>query len=181
MSRKQITILVTLTFLAASMWAFASRLSAGKQTQGAREERGADASPVSTERQPLPPSHMTYLDQQKVSDDELSHDRVLLVYITTSCKPCLEETEIISRLQESNPGNLRIYGISFERPEQVSNYVKNAGVKFPVLIDADAQLARSLDLHYFPSTMMVENGTITKIWRGVTRDEADLYRQLNLQ
>lgn len=60
-------------------------------------------------------------------------------------------------------------------------FVKEFDLKFPVLIDMSSQLARPLDIHYFPSIYLAEDGVIAKVWRGITRDEADLYRQLSVQ
>jgi peroxiredoxin len=178
MSRKQITTLSALVMLVTSLSLFASRLNAGRQ----RESGGRGKAPaglISTPRQKLPAHRMVYVDQQDVPADELSHGRVLLVYMTTSCGPCIEEAGIISRLYKAAPPDLRIYGVSFERPAQVATFVKELDLKFPMLIDVGSQLARSLDVHYFPSTFLVEDGVITKAWRGVTRDEADLEQQLN--
>jgi peroxiredoxin len=124
---------------------------------------------------------MVSINQQEVIDDELSHGRVLLVYLTTSCKPCLEEIGVISRLRARAPASLQVYGVSIERPAQVATFVKEVDLKFPMLVDVDAQLARSLDIHYFPSAFLIEDGVITKTWRGVTQDEADLYHQLDIQ
>ena len=44
-----------------------------------------------------------------------------------------------------------------------------------------SQLARSLDIHYFPSKYLVEDGVITKVWRGATQDEAELRQQLGIK
>jgi len=106
---------------------------------------------------------------------------VLIVYLTTSCEPCIKEVETISRLQWDAPQDLRIYGINFERPAQVATFVKEFDLKFPVLINMSSQLARSLDIHYFPSKYLVEDGVITKVRRGATRDKADLRCQLKIQ
>jgi peroxiredoxin len=129
----------------------------------------------------LPPYRMANINQQELPTSELSHGRVLLVYITTSCEPCVKEVKVISRLHALNLPNLRIYGVSFERPAQVATFVKEFDLKFPVLIDMSSQLARALEIRYFPSTYLVEDGVITKQWRGVTLDEAELHRQLNVQ
>lgn len=180
MSRSRITILVVLVVLVTSMLFTTSRLSAGKQTR----DIGKDRMPVgliSTSHRPLPAYRLANINQQDIPADELSHGRVLLVYITTSCEPCVKEAKIISRLHATNLSNLRIYGVSFESSTQVATFVKEFDLKFPMLIDMSAQLAKSLDIRYFPSSYLVEDGVITKMWRGVTMDEADLYRQLNLQ
>jgi peroxiredoxin len=182
MTRKQIVIVSAvvgvLVALAASAWFFATQQNTGKQKERAGR---ASVEEFTTSNQPLPAYRIANLEQQEISADELRHGRVLLVYLTTSCEPCIKEVAAISRLHRDAPPDLRIYGISFERPAQVTTFAKEFDLKFPVLIDMSSQLARSLDVHYFPSKYLVENGVITKVWRGTTKDEADLRRQLNIQ
>jgi peroxiredoxin len=90
----------------------------------------------------------------------------------------VEQAKIISRLSESTPLGVRVYGVSFERPAQVETFVREFDLKYSMLIDSGGTLAHSLDIHYFPSAYLIEDGIITKTWRGVTRDEADFRRQL---
>jgi len=121
---------------------------------------------------------MTDINGQEIANDELTRGRVLLVYLTTSCEPCAEQAKIVSRLSESAPPGVQIYGVSFERPAQVATFVREFDLKYSMLIDSGGKLAHSLDIHYFPSAYLVEDGMITKAWRGVTRDEAAFRRQL---
>jgi peroxiredoxin len=168
-----------LMMLAVTVWLVAAQLNAplqagavarGRTTTGAAPESG----------QPLPEYHIANLDQQEIPADELRRGRVLLVYLTTSCEACVKETEVISRLHRDAPPDLRVYGIAIERPAQVATFVKEFDLKFPVLIDMGSQLTRSLDIHYFPSKYLVEDGIIKKVWRGSTQDEAELRRQLGI-
>jgi peroxiredoxin len=167
-----------LVALAASAWFFAAQRNTGKQKETTDR---ASVEEFTTSTQPLPAYRIANLEQQEIPADELRRGRVLLVYLTTGCEPCIKEVGTISRLHQDAPSDLRIYGISFERPAQVATFVKEFDLKFPVLIDMSSQLARSLDIHYFPSKYLVEDGVITKVWRGATKDEADLRRQLNIQ
>jgi thioredoxin-like negative regulator of GroEL len=50
-----------------------------------------------------------------------------------------------------------------------------------MLVDMSAQLAKSLDIHYFPSTYLIKDGVIIYVWRGATQDEAELRRRLNFK
>lgn len=180
MSHHRTLILCALVLTVISVFFSLSRSSVRGDAKGAGEQR-APVGLVSVARQPLPAYRMVSVNRQEVIGDELSHGRVLLVYLTTSCKACLEEIGVISRLRERAPASLQVYGVGIERPAQVATFVKEVDLKFPMLVDVDAQLARSLDIHYFPSTFLIEDGVITKTWRGVTRDEADLYHQLDIQ
>jgi peroxiredoxin len=131
--------------------------------------------------QPLPPYRLADLNDQEVPADRLRRGRVLLVYLTTSCEPCIKEAEIISRIQQSTPPDIHIYGIYVERPAQVLSFIKTSGVKLPALVDVGTQLAKALDIHYFPSKYFIEDGVITEIWYGITKDEAKLRRRLDVE
>lgn len=179
MRRNQLKIFSALVMLGTSVFVLTSHPGAGRRTEDAGKD-GAQVGLVSTSRQPLPAHRLANVNQQEVPADELKKGRVLLVYLTTSCQPCIDELKTISRLHEAGPPGLRIYGISFERPARVENFVREFDIRFPVLIDMSAQLAKALDLRHFPTTFLVEDGVITKVWRGATRDEAALYRQLGV-
>lgn len=166
-----------MTLAAASAVFFAARQNA--RSPGATHV-GGDAPPAvdDSSRQPLPAYRLVNVNREDIPEGELSRGRVLVVYLTTSCGPCAEEVKIISRFVEAAPTDIRVYGLTFDRPSQVAAFTEEVGTKFPVLIDTGARVAKSLDLRYFPSMFLVEDGIITKRWTGVTRDEADLRRQL---
>lgn len=174
---KTTIIVLALAALASSVWLVAAQKEARPRSAAAGQPGGA-VGPTETSGQPLPAHSITDTGGREVAPEELSRGRVLLVYLTTQCRPCVEQVEIISRLHAANPRDLRVLGVSFERPAEVEAFVKERGLKFPVLIDKDARLARALELHYFPTALLLEAGKITKTWRGVTRDESELYRQL---
>lgn len=134
------------------------------------------------QKQPLPAYRLATLrDQKELSPDELRRGRVLLVFLTTGCGPCIKELDVVSRLYHDSPPDLRVYGVGIERPAQLETFVKEFDLKFPILVDMSAQLAKSLDIHYFPSTYLIEDGVIVHIWRGATQDEAELRRRLNIK
>lgn len=180
MTRNRTTSLIALVVLTAAASLSATRLIAHKRTEAAGVE-GSSAEPVSTARRPLPDYRMINKDMQEVPVDALRHGRVLLVYLTTSCDPCVQETGVISRLYRDAPPDLKIYGVGIERPAQIGTFVKEFDLKFPMLVDVGSQLARAMDVHHFPSKYLVEDGVVTREWRGKTKDEAALRRQLGLQ
>lgn len=131
--------------------------------------------------QPLPTCRLTDFKSQEVAADELRRGRVLFVYLATGCTACVKEAEIISRLRRDAPPGLRIYGVSAESDAQLARFAEEVNLSFPMLRDAKGQLADSLDTKYYPSKYFVENGLITKIWYGTTRDEGELRRQLDVR
>lgn len=180
MTRKQITLFGTVVVLAALTGFFVIRPAAhNRAEESGKAEAGVGL--LHTSLQPLPDYRLTRLDRQEVPADELRQGRVLLVYLTTNCDPCIKEAEVVSRLYRDVPPGLRVYGISIERPAQIDAFVKEFNLQFPMLVDVGSQLARSLDLHHFPSKYLVEDGVITKVWRGKTQDEAALRHQLGIE
>jgi peroxiredoxin len=180
MTWNRTTSLTALVVLTAAAGFFATRLIAHKHTEAAGTE-GAAMGPVSTTPRHLPDYQMVGDDMQEVPADSLRHGRVLLVYLTTNCDPCAQEAGVISRLHRDAPPDLKVYGVGLEKPAQMATFLKGLDLKFPMLVDVGSQLARSIDVHYFPSKFLVEDGVITKEWRGRTKDEAALRRQLGLQ
>jgi peroxiredoxin len=179
MGKRRIICFGVLAALVTLVWLAATRPRASNRA-GAGGEGVPPAGALAASRRPLPPNHLMNLDRQAVAADELSRGRVLLVFMTTSCEPCVEQARIISRLHAAAPPTLKIYGVSFERTAQVVTFVKEFDLKFTMLTDANAELIRALDIHHFPTLLLLDDGLITAAWRGVTRDEADLYRRLGL-
>jgi peroxiredoxin len=141
--------------------------------------RFAEAASKTNER--LPDYRLMSLERREIGADELRKGRVLIVYLTTNCKACIKEAEVISSLQHDLPPDFRIYGVSIERPAQVEAFAREFNLTFPFLIDTEAKLARALDIHRFPSKYLVQDGVITKVWRGTTQNPAELREQLDIK
>lgn len=135
---------------------------------------------VSIDR-PLPAYQLTDFEGRVLAGDELRRGRILLVYLETGCSPCVKEAEIISRLRQDAPPDLRIYGVAVEGRAQLTDFAKTHNLSFPILSDTAGTLARSLDTKYFPSKYLIEDGIITNAWYGKTRDEDELRHQLNIR
>lgn len=159
---------------------FALRPATFKRAEGASKHK-PPAAAEQTAGQPLPKYRLAELNQRELSPDELRQGRVLLVYLTTSCEACIKDLDVVTRLQRDAPSDLRIYGVSVERQAQVETFIKEFDLSFPVLLDIGGGLARGLDIHYFPSKYLVEDGIITRTWRGATQDEAGLRQQLGMK
>jgi peroxiredoxin len=129
--------------------------------------------------QPLPDCRLTELGRSREVDaGELRKGRVLLVYLTTDCRHCFKEAEIISRLRREVPPEVKIYGVAIESKRAVEDFARQVDLTFPVLLDDGARLVQSFDIHNFPTKFLVEDGIVTHYWRGTTRDEAELRRLL---
>jgi len=142
---------------------------------------GAPSGAASKEGERLPAHSLMSLERREAVGDELHKGRVLIVYLTTSCKACIKEAEIIARLQRDAPPGLRIYGVAIEGPTQVEAFAKEFNLTFPFLIDNQSRLARALNIERFPSKYFVQDGVITKVWRGLTPNPNELRQQLDIE
>lgn len=140
---------------------------------------GGETEAVTILSRPLPAYQVVTPTQQEVPSDELRRGRVLLIYLTTSCNPCIEEAKNISGIRENMPPDVRVYAMSVEKPSEVAAFITKVQPAFPVLIDVGGKLARTLDIRYFPTKYLVEDGVLTKVWQGKTEDAAEFLRQLN--
>lgn len=177
MTRNQLTLLVVLAALA-GLFVIKPAVRSQREEHG---KAGAALGLLDTKPQPLPSSRLMNLNRQEMPVDVLRRGRVLLVFLTTNCDPCVKEAQVISRLHRDVKPGLHVYGIGIERPAQIATFVDEFGLQFPMLIDVNANLARSLDVHHFPSKYLIEDGMVTKVWRGKTQDEVALRQQLGME
>jgi peroxiredoxin len=83
----------------------------------------------------------------------------------SSCEACKKEIEIIEKINKS--GDLKIIGIMTEEKSKIEDFVKDHKVTFPIFVDKDAALFKSMKLKYFPTNLLVENGSIKKALLGL--------------
>jgi peroxiredoxin len=155
----------------------AQKTSAQRQTDG----RSRVLPQAKTIDKPLPNARLADLEGKDVSPDELRRGRYLLVFMTAGCSPCVEEAGSISRLLQGGTSSLRVYGVGVENAGRVADFVKENDVKFPFLLDKNAELREALDVRIFPSRYLVEDGVVKKAWYGKAPDEATLRSQLALE
>lgn len=129
---------------------------------------------------PLPVARLADLEGRDVSPDELRRGRYLLVFMTAGCSPCVEEAGSISRLLQSGSSPLHVVGVGVENAGRVADFVRENDIKFPVILDKNAELREALDVRIFPSKYLVEDGVVKKAWYGTAADEAVLRGQLAL-
>lgn len=83
----------------------------------------------------------------------------LLNFWATWCGPCREEIPTMIKLYEKLSGQgFEIVAISvMEDASTVSTYVRNARMKFPVLLDADGEAAGGYGARAIPTTYVVDH------------------------
>ena len=114
-----------------------------------------DASPW---RGPLSALQLTDLQGKTWRAADLQGRAVLLNFWASWCEPCRSEMPSLQTLAEFHgPDKLLVLAINFKEPAQrAQRYVQGAGLRLPVLLDAQGQLARQWDVKVFPSTLLVD-------------------------
>lgn len=122
--------------------------------------------------QELPKAQFIEVETHKDVSSEIRSGDVLLVYLADGCEACKKELPILSQIQSKS--GVRVFGIMPQNEYVIKNYVKANDLKFPVLIDKDAEIFRALNLKYTPTNLKLKNGFIQRALFGSPKSEAIL-------
>lgn len=83
---------------------------------------------------------------------------VLLNFWASWCEPCRTEMPSLQTLADLHgPDRLLVLGINFKEPApRAQRFAQASGVRLPVLLDAEGQLARQWGVKVFPSTFLID-------------------------
>jgi cytochrome c biogenesis protein CcmG/thiol:disulfide interchange protein DsbE len=98
--------------------------------------------------------------------------KIVLNFWFTSCPPCRAEIPELAAFHAAHP-ELPLYGVSVDRmdPARLQRLADDLGVTYPVLHDADSQVASDYGVGLFPTTVVIEGGQITAVHAGaIDRD-----------
>ncbi len=116
------------------------------------------AEPGSPVGKPAPGFELSGLDGAKVSLASLHGKTVLLDFWATWCKPCHEQTRILTPLYEE----LKSQGAEFlavnsgEDEETVRSFAAKNPFAYPVLLDPEDSLAAKLDVVALPTLVVID-------------------------
>ena len=94
---------------------------------------------------------------------------VLLNFWATWCPLCRAEMPTLQQLaQLYGPGELAVVAMNFKQSgAAVRTFVKSTALALPVVLDPDGANARALDVHVFPTTLLIAaDGTPRFVVRG---------------
>ncbi|HEY7601762.1 MAG TPA: TlpA disulfide reductase family protein [Methylomirabilota bacterium] len=104
------------------------------------------------------------------------HGRVVVLnFWATWCAPCRDEMPALQGLaQELGPEGLAVVGVNVkEPPAKVEAFVREHGLRFPVLLDADGRAGQAYQVFALPATFVVDRrgalvGTVlgSRDWAG---------------
>lgn len=99
------------------------------------------------------------------------NERLWVTYLVSGCEACRKLLPLAEKIQQEPNSHVKIIGIMAESDEAVEHYIEDNGIKFPVLHDSQAAFMKSVNLRYFPTSFLVNNGIISKAFFGVPRNE----------
>jgi len=83
---------------------------------------------------------------------------VLLNFWASWCEPCRTEMPSLQTLADFHgPERLLVLAVNFkEAPARAQRHAQAVGLRLPLLLDAQGQLARRWDVKVFPSTFLID-------------------------
>jgi thiol-disulfide isomerase/thioredoxin len=117
--------------------------------------------------------------------DALRGRVVLLNFWATWCVPCRDEMPALDTLgRELGPKGLAVIGVNLKeaRPD-VETFVRDQGLRFPILLDADGAVGARYQVFALPTTLMIDRqgqvvGTVLGIRNWVGPDARAYLGQL---
>lgn len=98
--------------------------------------------------------------------ERIKKGKVLLVFLTRGCEACKKEISNISQASPLLTHKVEIYGVYVEARSDVERFIQDSQISFPVLLDTGGRVFAALQIGLIPAKVLMENGTVTKIWFG---------------
>ncbi len=119
--------------------------------------------------QPAPDFTLKSTEGRNLRLGEQRGQVVMLNFWATWCGPCKVEMPHLARLYDKYRGaGFQLLAVNIdENPQQAAAAAARMGLRFPVLLDADKQVARRYDLGTMPSTVLIDrDGRVRHLHRG---------------
>lgn len=113
---------------------------------------------------PAPDFTLSNLDGKAVKLSSVDADLVVLNFWFTTCPPCRAEIPELSAFAAAHP-DIPLYGISTDinlSPGRLKRESDRLGIRYPVLHDIRADVARAYGVEVFPTTLVIQDMQIVK-------------------
>jgi thiol-disulfide isomerase/thioredoxin len=131
---------------------------------------------------PAPDFNLKDLEGRSVRLSGLSGKTVLINFWTTTCPPCIAEMPVFQELYEEWEGRDDVVFLSINLGEgaaKVKLFVERYNLTFPVWLDTNWEAGRFYQIHYTPTSCLVDNkGYLKFSIAGPFKDKAALDQQL---
>lgn len=120
------------------------------------------------------------LENQLKSFSELKGEKLTLIdFWATWCKPCNKAIPELNKIYSMyKDKGVEIIGINCDGPRSISKVAPLANslqIKYPVLIDIDAEIMNDLNLMAYPTLLIVDgNGKILWVHEGYVTGDTEL-------
>ena len=105
---------------------------------------------------PAPAFKLETVDGQIISMADLKGQFVVLNFWATWCVPCIKEMPEFQKAHLSLDQKVKIIGINLaESKEKVSEYIRNKGFSFPVLLDGYGNVSQEYEVIHLPVTFFI--------------------------
>ncbi|MFJ1299849.1 peroxiredoxin family protein [Pseudomonadota bacterium AL_CKDN230030165-1A_HGKHYDSX7] len=120
---------------------------------------------------PAPDVTFTTLEGKRFTTQDLRGKVVLVKFWATSCVTCVKQMpEAISAYNEYAPKGYEAIGVAmqYDPPNYVANFVQQRKLPFPVVIDAQGEIAKAFgDIRLTPTAFLIDKeGRIIKRYLG---------------
>jgi peroxiredoxin len=101
---------------------------------------------------------------------------VLLNFWATWCAPCKAEIPLLDQLSEKlQDKGLTVVGVSVqERKDSVAAFCRKNRVKYPILLDSDADVSKQYGVFAFPTTIVLSQDGVVLLQQSKTLDQQTL-------
>jgi peroxiredoxin len=113
---------------------------------------------------PAPDFALFDLDGREVRLSEVDDDLVVLNFWFTTCPPCRHEIPALSKFHLEHP-DIAMYGVSTDvgmPTGRLKAQSSQLGIRYPVLHDVRADVARLYGVDVFPTTLVIRDGQIVQ-------------------
>ena len=129
---------------------------------------------------PLPNSTLLDAKNDAEFSEKIRSGKVLLIFLSSKCNACKKDVDIISKNYPEISSKVQIYGISIESRETILDFISEKELDFPILIDKNSDLFAKLQIKYFPTKFLVNDGIILKTLFGNFLNEEKLFQDLEI-
>jgi peroxiredoxin len=127
---------------------------------------------------PLPKGRMINLQTNQDDYEKLKIGKVLLVFLTRGCDACQKEIPNIAQALPSLESKIAIYGVYLEERSVIDPFVQENQIRFPILLDVGGRVFAGLGIKLIPAKVLIEDGTITKVWFGSSPNKSALIKDV---
>jgi len=160
---KKIILVVVITLMVS--WTVFELVNSKEETVN-QEDTGIDET-VGSEETGLaigniaPDFELTTLEGKTVRLSDYRGQRVFINFWATWCPPCRAEMPDMQKLYEQTDVDIEILAVNMieseKAEEDVAEFVKDYGLTFPILLDANSDLATTYQVRAYPTSYMIDS------------------------